>query len=78
LVTVEKDGFSVVPKTEEIVLKFRYLPKLKVHPKGAAEISPEEAFVEDIGGGKVKTVYFVKLKVSKSAISKSLPIKISY
>ena len=71
-----KEGIFVRPETEEVVLKFRHLPKLKVF--GGGEISAEPVFLEEIGGGKTEQASYVKLRVSAEILAKKAWVKVGY
>ena len=72
------EGITVKPETSEVVLKFRYLPQLRVSPPESAEISPEFAFNEDLGGGKTQDVDFIRLIFSEKALVEEITIKIGF
>ena len=74
----EGEGFYLKPKENEIVLKFRYLPKLKLFPPEAGELYPVFAFDEELGGGKKQNVEFVGLKVTPEFLSNQTELKIGY
>ncbi|MCC6221009.1 MAG: hypothetical protein IT291_07200 [Deltaproteobacteria bacterium] len=77
-VSSHERGFLVVPHSEEMVLKFRYYPRLIVDNPEIAEIFSVPVFDEDLAGGRTAPVSFVGLRVSSEAVSKKSPIIISY
>lgn len=56
------DGFAVKPRTGEVVLKYRFHPRLKAYPEGSAELFPVPAYIEDRGGGEQEQVSFVGVR----------------
>lgn len=71
-------GLALLPEAEEIVIKYRYLPRLKLKDPSLAEIRPIPAFEEELGGGKREQVYFIGLKVSKPALEAKAKIEIGF
>ena len=76
--TVEhlKNGFVVTPSSEELVVKFRHLPKLKSNRQGTIEIFAEPVFREEDGTNSSQQVYFVGLRVPPELLGS--PITIAY
>lgn len=65
----------VVPRSEEIILKYRHLPNLKVYPEGAAEISPLKVYDQDKGAGRSEDFSLIKLRLlDKSGLGQRLKI----
>ncbi len=71
-----KNGFVVTPQSEELVVKFRYLPKLKSNYPGGVELFAEPVFQEEDGSPRLQQVHFVGLRVSPELIG--TPIRIAY
>lgn len=71
-----QEGIFVKPYSEEVVIKFRFLPKLKVF--GGGELSAVPVFIEELGGAKTEQVSYIKLKVSKEILAKKQWLKIGY
>jgi len=73
------DGILVTPSSTESVLKFRYLPKLQVHPQqSGVSIEPVFAFEEEVGKSKKEKVYFIKLHVTEELLSSKSSFQLSY
>jgi len=75
--TVErtKDGLTVIPEAEEMVIKYRYFPSLTVDP-ALAEISPMLAYENDLPNEKKEQIEFIRLHVSPEALAAKSPIRI--
>ncbi len=71
-------GVEVIPGSEEMVIKFRFHPKLRVTPAGAAEIEPYPVFTEEQGGGVKREVSFVSLRVSPEILNNGTSITIHF
>ena len=71
-----KDGFEVTAKTSRVVVKFRYLPKLKTNYSEHVELFSQWVFDEETGSNSVQAVRFVGLNIPSELIGK--PIKVSY
>ena len=69
---------EVIPRDREVVLRFRYQPRLKVSPSADASISPLLEFPEDLGGGKAVPFEFIKLTVSEAALARGERFVIGY
>ena len=70
------NGFEVTPQSNEVVVKFRYLPKLKAHLPQHVELFAEPVFKEEVGSSVQEQVSFVGLRVHPELIGK--PIRIGY
>lgn len=57
-----KSGLSIVPHSAEVVLRYRYLPQLKLSGSPGWELFPVPVFQEDIGGGKRADFSFIGLR----------------
>ena len=66
------------PKSEEIILKFRFLPKLSSNEPKLVKISPAPGFIEDTSRASNKDVEFIKLEISPTLIDRPEPIVIGY
>lgn len=66
-----KDGIELVAASEEVVIKFRYHPKLKVT---GAELFSEHVFDDDLPGGQSTPVHFIGVRVPKDQLGKPLRI----
>lgn len=75
---IDRATLEVVPESEELVLKYRYNGNLEVVPKGVAELSGKEVFLDELGGEKRDPFLFVTLRVSPAAREAKTPIRIRY
>ncbi len=57
------DGLRVTLASERVVIKYRYLPKLKTDDP-EVRISSKFVFTEDLGGGKTNDVYYIVLETA--------------
>lgn len=78
LVRADEDRLEVIPHDREVVLRFRYQPRLKVSPSVDASITPLLQFPEDLGGGKEVPFEFIKLTVSEAALARGERFVIGY
>ncbi len=69
-----RDGFYLRPESQELVLKFRYLPRLQTSRPDLVEIFPVEAFAEEVGGGKSQMVEYVGVRLKGESV-KDGPVK---
>lgn len=65
-------GLEVQPQSEELVLKYRFLPKLRTSPE--VEIFPVFAFDEDVGRDLSRRVEYIGLKVPPELIGQTIEI----
>jgi len=72
------NSLTLKPSTEEVVIKYRYLPNLKISPSAGVEIFPYPVYQEEFGGGRVEQVSFIGLKVEASILQSSPSFKISF
>lgn len=77
-VHAERDRIIVTPQSEEVVIKFRYRPRLKVNLPQGAVIFPVPMFHEESGYGGNKEVSFIGLKASPDIVAGRTPIIIGY
>ena len=70
------NGFVVTPESEEVVVKFRYLPKLRTNYPEQVELSPLPVFQEEDGRKSLQQVNFVALRVPPELLGK--PITVAY
>ena len=66
------------PESKKIVLKYRYLPALRLYPEDAGSLYSREVFTEELGGGKTKKVSFIGLEFSDEFLSSGKSVKIAY
>lgn len=76
-VVAHRDSIIIYPRTESVVLKFRYYPNLRVHPPDAAELFPQPVFFEDRGGGSSAQVDFVGVR-RKPGSAESTALEIGF
>lgn len=76
LVKRATDGLEVLPKSEKIILKYRYQPNLKVEADNV-ELFPVPVFRENMGGEVTSEVRYIGLKLT-AAIDQNKWVKISY
>ena len=72
------EGFSVIPVTTELVLKYRYLEKLRAAGAPGVEIFPVPVFWEDVGGKKTEQFSFVGLRVPPEVVKQGQRITVGY
>ncbi|MCB0359235.1 MAG: hypothetical protein KDD44_06355, partial [Bdellovibrionales bacterium] len=73
-----KDGFSVVPETPTVVLKYRYHPRLTTNYPDQVELFPVFAFDEETGGGATHRVEFVGIRVPPPFIQEGREIHVGF
>ena len=74
-----KGGIEITPRTKEIVIKYRYFPRLKVQNKvSGVELFPVKVFDEDKGGGKVEEVNFIGVRTSDQTLKEGKEIRIGF
>lgn len=81
-------GLQVTPESKELVLKYRYFPKLKVQvipsekrTEGKIEkvtLFPVKVFDMDMGGGETEEVYFIGLRVSDEFLVSKKSVRITF
>lgn len=80
-------GLQITPGSKELVLKYRYFPRLKVQglslEKGEEEIKegtlfPVKVFDMDMGGGETEEVHFIGLRVSDEFLASKKSLRISF
>ena len=64
-IAVYDDSIAIKPDTNEVVVKFRYMPKLKVI-SGSAKIEPYPVFSEVGSSGKKELVSYIKINVENT------------
>ena len=72
-----KEGFGLRAATGEVILKFRYYPKLKSDTPGV-ELFPVPAFTEELGGGRTEDVQFVGVRIPPQVLSANKVIGIGF
>ncbi len=79
VISVNDDRVEVIPQEQESVLKFRFEPQLLVAPSKFARLEAFPVYVEDIGGGGVQEVSFVKLIITdEDAIKRGTKFSFGY
>lgn len=73
-----EEGLLVIPQTEQLILKYRYMPRLVSRPSAGVNIEPVYVFDEDRGGGKTEPVYYIKLRVAPELVRKNQPVLLGY
>lgn len=61
-----KDGLEVTLDSQRLLIKYRYLPKLRVDDP-EVKLSSQYVFTEELGGGKTNDVEFVVLETKNPA-----------
>jgi hypothetical protein len=77
-VTTNNDGLSVIANEREVILKFRYLPKLRIRNSTTTEIYPVPVFEEEVAPKKFEQVNFIGLRVSEDDVRDGQLIEIGY
>ncbi|HQH28205.1 MAG TPA: hypothetical protein PLP17_12465, partial [Oligoflexia bacterium] len=78
-VRYESEGFSVKPAETEVVVKFRYFPKVKTSSPQEVEIYPVPAFTQQLDDLKTgKEVSFIGLRVKPEFIARGKKIYVGY
>jgi hypothetical protein len=68
------DKILVKPESEELVLKFRYYPRLRTDHPDDVELFPVPAYQEDLGGGKEQQIDFIGMRLKPGVRLQSVEI----
>jgi hypothetical protein len=74
---IRRNMIEVMPESEEVVIKYRYLPHLKLSG-GEAKISGAKAFSTEVARGKYEDIEYIKLTVPTSTLSANQTLLITY
>lgn len=77
-VAEEKNGLRIWPESEEVVVKYRYFPKLAADIADGVELFPVPVFNQEASPGAVTEVSFIGLKVKPELIAEGRSVLISY
>jgi hypothetical protein len=72
-----REALELIPKSTEVVLKYRYLDALRANLPGV-KLSGEHAFDEDVAEGKTKPVFYIKLEIPQEIVDRQERIRISF
>lgn len=65
---------TIVPKTVDVTLKFRYFPQLRLNPEGAGVMTGHPVFVDKFGGHHQEAIEFIELKINEAFLNRKLTI----
>ncbi len=69
---------KVYPESEEVVIKFRYIPTLRVNEPTLATLHPVPVYQQPISREAVFQVSYIGMKVKPEVIERKIPITIKY
>jgi len=77
LLSVGLDRIVIRPKSEKLLLRYRYLPALRTDRAGV-QISGRKIFDEEVGSGQTTPFEFIELRVPAELIARGETIAIGY